>query len=102
METDRKREETAQVYIHLGNDVSVRTEDLIGIFDIDTTTTSKDTRALLKKYEDEDNVTNVSADLPKSFILCRYDGETHLFVSAISSATLRKRVEMFGFADGKL
>ena len=79
------------MYIHLGNDVSVRGRDIIGIFDMDTATASKDTRALLKKCEDEDMVTNVSSDLPKTFVLCRYDGRTHLFISSISSSTLRKR-----------
>ena len=84
------------MYIHLGNDVSVRTEDIIGIFDIETTTISKDTRVLLKKYEDESRVTNVSADMPKSFVLCGGAGQGYLYVSAISSTTLKKRVNVFG------
>ena len=69
----------------------MRKKDIIGIFDIDTATVSRDTRAFLKKCEDDDSVTNVSDDLPKSFVLCRYDDKAHLFVSAIASATLRKR-----------
>ena len=81
------------MHIHLGRDVSVRERDIVGIFDIDATTASKDTRAFLKKCEDENRVTNVSTELPKSFVLCRYDGQPHLFVSAISSSTLGKRVE---------
>jgi len=66
--------------------------DLIGIFDIESTTTSKDTRVLLKKYEDECRVTNVSPDIPKSFALSCSNGQEHLFISAISSTTLKKRV----------
>ena len=79
------------MYLHLGNEVSIRTCDLIGIFDLDITTVSKDTREFLRRCEENDIVTNVSSDLPKSFVLCRYDGETHVFISAISSMTLRKR-----------
>ena len=79
------------MYIHLGKDVSVSKKNITGIFDIDVTTTSKDTRAFLKKCEDDNIVTNVSEDLPKSFILCNYEGQSHLYVSAITTATLRKR-----------
>jgi len=79
------------MYLHLGNEVSIRTCDLIGIFDLDVTTVSKDTREFLRRCEENDIVTNVSSDLPKSFVLCRYDGETHVFITAISSMTLRKR-----------
>ena len=82
------------MYIHLGRDVSVSKRDIIGIFDIDVTTTSKDTRAFLKSCEDGDMVTNVSEDLPKSYVLCTYDGRPHLFISAIASATLKKRSEL--------
>ena len=79
------------MYMHLGNEVSIRTRDLIGIFDLDITTVSKDTRDFLRLCEENDMVTNVSSDLPKSFVLCRYNGEAQVFISAISSVTLRKR-----------
>ena len=79
------------MYLHLGNEVSIRTRDLIGIFDLDITTMSKDTREFLRRCEADDIVTNVSSDLPKSFVLCRYNGEIHVFISAISSMTLKKR-----------
>ena len=79
------------MYLHLGNEVSIRTRDLIGIFDLDVTTESADTREFLRRCEDNDMVTNVSSDLPKSFVLCRYNGELQVFISAISSLTLKKR-----------
>ena len=79
------------MYLHLGNEVTIRTRDLIGIFDLDITTESKTTRDFLRRCEENDMVTNVSADLPKSFVLCRYNGEVQVFVSAISAATLKKR-----------
>ena len=79
------------MYLHLGNEVSIRTRDLIGIFDLDTTTVSKFTKDFLKNCEEKDIVTNVSSDLPKSFVLCRYNGEIQVFISAVSSVTLKKR-----------
>jgi hypothetical protein len=79
------------MYLHLGNEVTIRTRDIIGIFDLDTTTVSKETREFLRQCEENDMVTNVSSDLPKSFILCRYNQDIQVFISAISSATLKKR-----------
>jgi hypothetical protein len=79
------------MYLHLGNEVSVRTRDLIGIFDMETTTMSRDTRNFLKRCEESDIVTNVSSDLPKSFVLCLYNNDIQVFISAISSVTLKKR-----------
>ena len=79
------------MYLHLGNEVSIRTSDIIGIFDLDATTISKDTKGFLRRCEDNDMVTNVSSDLPKSFVLCRYNGDVQIFITAISSATLKKR-----------
>lgn len=80
------------MYLHLGNEVSIKTRELIGIFDMDTTTVSKDTQNFLRRCEDSDMVTNVSSDLPKSFVLCRYNGEVQVYISAISSVTLKKRL----------
>lgn len=84
------------MYLHLGNEVSIRTRDIIGIFDLETATLSKDTKDFLKRCEDGDIVTNVSSDLPKSFVLCRYNGELQVFISAISPFTLKKRASYMG------
>jgi len=84
------------MFLHLGNEVTIRARDLIGIFDLDNTTMSKDTREFLRRCEDNDMVTNVSSGLPKSFILCRYNGELAVFISAISSVTLKKRASFRG------
>ena len=79
------------MYLHLGNEVSIPTRDLVGIFDLDTATVSKDTKNFLQRCEESDIVTNISSDLPKSFVLCRYNGEIQVFISAISTVTLKKR-----------
>jgi hypothetical protein len=84
------------LYLHLGKEVSINTRDLIGVFDLDSTTVSKDTRDFLARCESGDIVTNVSSDLPKSFVLCRYNGEIQVFISAISSTTLKKRASYPG------
>lgn len=81
------------MYIHLGQETVVKTDEIIGIFDIDTTTVSKHTRNFLSKAEKEKKVINVSYELPKSFVLCKQkNGENKVYISQISTSTLLKRV----------
>ena len=82
------------MYLHLGQDKVVNMDEIIGIFDLDTSTVSKSTRDYLAKAEKDGCVTNVCTDLPKSFIVCKgRDGKTHVYISQISSSTLLKRTE---------
>ena len=83
------------MYLHLGQATVVTYDDILGIFDLDTTTVSKTTRDYLARSEKAGEVENVSFDLPKSFIVCRdYRGEREkiVYISPISSATLLKRI----------
>ena len=58
------------MYLHLGQDKVVSMDEIVGIFDLDTSTVSKTTRDYLAKAEKDGCVTNVCTDLPKSFIVC--------------------------------
>lgn len=79
------------MFLHLGQDTVVRTDEVIGIFDIETASVGKITRQFLSHAEKELRVTNVSQDLPKSFVVCLDEGGTRVYISQISTATLRRR-----------
>lgn len=80
------------MYLHLGMDKVITFDEIIGIFDLDTTTVSKNTRNYLAKVEKAGIVENICYDLPKSFIVCRNKkGEDKVYISQISSSTLLKR-----------
>lgn len=83
------------MFLHLGENTVISTENLVGIFDMDNTTVSKITRDYLTKMQKENKVVNVSYELPKSFVLCR-DKKTKeevLYISPISTQTLLKRIQ---------
>ena len=83
------------MYLHLGADISVNKKYIIGIFDLDNTSTSKKTREYLKRITTDGKVTDVSScDLPRSFIVTSEKGEEKVYISPISSQTLFKRCEM--------
>lgn len=82
------------MYLHLGQSVVVPFRDLIGVFDLDNSSSSHITRRFLERAEREGRVVNVSDELPKSFALCgRPGGEAVLYISQLSSATLLRRAE---------
>lgn len=78
------------MYLHLGQAVVVPEKDILGIFDLDNASWSHRTRAFLERAEDEGRVAMAGADLPRSFVLC---GDGTVYLSQLSSATLRSRVE---------
>lgn len=78
------------MYLHLGQDYVVHTRDIIGIFDIDTSSVAKNTRTFLRHAEHEGAVVTLSDELPKSFVITDFPDNT-VFISPISSKTLEKR-----------
>lgn len=75
------------MYIYLGGDTAISTKDIIGIFDMDTSTINKATRDYLSKAEKDKKVVYVNYELPKSFIVCR----DKIYVCPLNTATLLKR-----------
>ncbi|MBQ4604799.1 MAG: DUF370 domain-containing protein [Clostridia bacterium] len=85
------------MYLHLGMDKVITFDEIIGIFDLDTSTVSKRTRDYLARAEKAGIVENVCYDIPKSFIVCRdKNGNEKVYISQISSSTLLKRT---GYVD---
>lgn len=79
------------MYLHLGQDVVVRTKDIVAIFDIENASIGKATRNYLRLAEEHGEVINVSYELPKSFVVCQNEAGTKVYISQISPATLKKR-----------
>ena len=80
------------MYLSIGNDMAVRDSSILGIFDLDNTSTSRRTRDFLDSAEKEGQVVPCD-DLPKSFILTSEYGFTRVHLTALSSATLEKRLK---------
>lgn len=82
------------MYLHLGMDTVVKDEDIIGIFDMDSTTVSKRTRDFLNKAQRDGDVISVAEDLPRSFVVCRDKTRSSgraVYLSQITPQTLMRR-----------
>lgn len=71
--------------------MAVREASIVGIFDLDNTSTSKRTREFLTKAEEEGQVVPCD-DLPKSFVLTAEYGLSKVYLTALSSKVLEKRL----------
>ena len=80
-------------YLHIGNNVMIPDHRIIGIFDLDNTSTSKHTRAYLERAQREGRIVDVSSDLPRSFVVTSEQGRETVYLTQISSRTLLRRAE---------
>ena len=80
------------MYLSIGNDMAVRDSSIIGIFDMDNTSTSKRTRQFLERAEQEGNVVPCD-DLPKAYVLTMEYGFQRVHLSSLNTATLEKRLK---------
>ena len=73
----------------------IRACDVIGIFDMDQTTTSAVTRKFLKEKEKQLLVEIAAVEIPKSFVLFEENGLYKICFSPLSSTALKGRMNQF-------
>lgn len=82
------------MYLHLGQNVLVPEDSIIGIFDLDNTTWSFRTRRFLERAEREGRAVTVGDDLPRSFVLVQERaGPAAVYITQLTPATLQRRAE---------
>ena len=72
--------------------MAVREKSIIGIFDMDNTSTSKRTREFLSRSEKNGQVVPCD-DLPKAFVLTAEYGFNRVYLTSLSAYTLEKRLK---------
>ena len=81
-------------YLHIGQSVTVEEKRIIGIFDLDNTSTSKITRTFLDGAEREGVVQTACEDIPKSFVVCDHPYHRQIiYISQLNSQTLLRRAQ---------
>ena len=81
------------MYIHLGRDYVLNDRDIIGIFDLETTTISPRGREFLNYAQKNGAVVSLSDELPQSYVLADGAVVDTVYLSELSSAVLRRRAE---------
>ena len=75
------------MYIHIGNNKIVKDIDILGIFDLDSSTVSKNTRSFLSAAQREKRVITLSYELPKSFIILK---NNEVYLSPLNTSSIIK------------
>lgn len=78
------------MYLNIGSDMAVRDHSIIGIFDLDNTSTSRRTREFLEMAEKQGQVVPCD-DLPKSFLLTDEYALPRVYLTSLSAQTLASR-----------
>ena len=85
------------MYLYLGQDTVVNTADIIGIFDLDNTSTSRITRGYLATAQKQGVIREVTSEIPKSFVVCKAAEGDEVYLSQISPSTLKKRTNFMKY-----
>ena len=80
------------MYLSIGNDMAVRERSVVGIFDLDNTSTSKRTLEFLEAAEQDGKVVPCD-DLPKSFVVTAEYGMDRVYLTSLNASTLEKRMK---------
>ena len=81
------------MYVHIGQDYMIPARSIVAVFNMDTATWSKHTRALIARLTHEGRVVSACEDLPKSAVLCDGALGEILYISQLSSAVLARRAQ---------
>lgn len=79
------------MYIHIGQDTVLRESSVIGIFDLDNTTSSRITRDFLARAESRGGTHYTSEDIPKAFVLVSENGRDDIYLTQLGPAALSRR-----------
>jgi len=82
------------MYLEIGQNELIPQRRIIGIFDLDKASYGKRTREFLSRAEEEGVVLDVSADLPRSFLVCDHPYHPQIvYLSELKPETLQRRAE---------
>ena len=80
-------------YLNVGNNRSIPVSGIVGIFDIDSTTVSRNMRDWLRACEREGILISVATSLPKSVILYDDGVGRSVWFSSFNASVLRSRMK---------
>ncbi len=80
------------MYLHICKNMIIKTENIIGIFDINSIKETKEFQELFFQLKERNQLIDISESMQKSFILIKENQENKAYISNVSVATLEKRI----------
>ena len=79
------------MYVHIGKDVLINSDNIISILDIESLEKNKKLENVLQNLKISDNIIDVSDNNKKSLIILEKNNKIIGYITNISSSTLAKR-----------
>ncbi len=81
------------MFINCGKDTLLYKKNIVGIFDLDSSSHESDTKMFLSKAEKDGRLEVCGNDLPKAFVVTNERGkkEDKIYLTTLSSASLAGR-----------
>ena len=84
------------MFLKISNEFVVPKNEIIGIFDMDNTTVSRQGRDFLPEAERNGALIYSADDLPKSYVVTEHNGKVLVYLSSFSSKLLISRAKSSG------
>jgi len=83
------------MFLRINKYKTVKTKDVIGIFDADSATMGADSRKFLTRSEKEKRLISCGGDIPKSFVVYTEQSDRHTRVAFMkfSSSSVKNKIE---------
>ncbi|MFB0917783.1 MAG: DUF370 domain-containing protein [Clostridiaceae bacterium] len=88
------------MYLHIGENTVIPMRDIIGIFSLENGN-SYENMSFLRVSEEEGFVRKINDDPPKSFIVTEAGKRPVIYLSPISTRTLKKRSRPDNYSEGE-
>lgn len=83
------------MYIHIGKELIIKEDELIGIFNLDYIGNTKSYKNLKNDLEEKNNL-KINSNIGKTFILTEKDGFSKAYITNIGINTIDKRKKELG------
>ncbi len=80
------------MFVHIGKNLSINEKEIIGIFDMESSTVSTETRNFLKNMQDDMKTVSLCDDIPKTFVLCDNEMTDTVYITQISAKSTLNRM----------
>ena len=87
------------MYVHIGNDTVINSEEIIAILDIKSLEKKDSLENVCKNLGISDKIIDVSENNQKSLIIVNKNNDTNGYISNISTITLGKRTSKYERMD---
>lgn len=83
------------MYVHIGKDTVINSENIIAVLDIESLEKNKNLKEVLQNLRISDNIIDVSDGNKKSLVIINKNSKNIGYITNISTATLGKRAERY-------